>query len=173
MSAENPSIDAKRVNKAIGYACRILSMREYSEKAIYQKILTKGYESSEVDLVIGFLLDNNWLSNQRFCEVFVRSKISRGQGLSRIRFELNEQGINNELLNSVLNSQEPINWQNVCDKVAERKIESSCLQNTIKDRQKMQRFLMYRGFSGEQIRNSVNKYINRNEVGVKPGEHDE
>ncbi len=176
MNIDDVLTDPKRVNKAIGYACRILGMREYSVKTIHQKILTKGYNSEEADQVVTFLLDNNWLSDQRFCEVFIRSKINRGQGLSRIRYELNEKGIDNQLLDSVLNEQESISWQDVCDRVAERKIDSGYLQNNIKDRQKIERFLQYRGFSGEQIRKSINKfinkYINKNSVGVEPGEYD-
>lgn len=162
--------DPKRVNKAISYACRVLGMREYSEKMLRQKISAKGYNIDETDQVIEFLLENNWLSDWRFCECFVRSKVARGQGLLRIRFELADKGISILILESVL-AELSICWQDACDNVTIKKMTSSSLQNTPKDRLKLERFLRYRGFSGEQIRKSVNKYINQ--AGVKPGEHDE
>jgi len=152
--------DPKRVNKAIAYACRILGMREYSQKMLQQKVLNKGYDLAETSQVISFLLENNWLSDQRFCEVFVRSKVNRGQGLTRIRFELKEKGISGEMLDAVL-TQQPICWQDICNQVVERKVSISSLKNNIKARQKLERFLRYRGFSGEQVRISINQYLNK------------
>ena len=104
------------------------------------------------------MLENNWLSDRRFCEVFVRSKINRGQGLTRITYELLNNGISQLMIEQVLKEQE-VCWQIVCDDVAIKKIESSLIDNSIRDRQKLDRFLRYRGFSGEQIRESMNKYI--------------
>jgi regulatory protein len=151
----------KRVNKAIAYACRVLGVREYSEKLLRQKLATKGYEPSEADRVVVFLLENNWLSDQRYCESFIRSKIGRGQGLSRIRFEVREKGIDDELFRHCLAQQE-IDWQQLCDQVAFKKAEQMGLLNDVKftfdekckAQQKLERFLTYRGFTAEQCRAS-------------------
>ena len=152
-------IDPKRVNKAIGYACRVLGMREYSQKSMRQKLQLKQYNSAEIDQTIEFLLENNWLSDQRFCDVFVRSKVNKGQGQARIQYELSQKGISQLMIEQAILEQD-IDWQVVCDDVAKRKVDSASIKNNIKDRQKIERFLRYRGFSGEQIRKSMNKYIN-------------
>jgi regulatory protein len=152
--------DPKRVNKAISYACRVLGMREYSEKSLRLKLKQKSYESIEIEKAIEFLLENNWLSDQRFCEVFIRSKINKGQGLSRIQYELNQKGITQSLIDQSLLKQD-INWQKICNEVTIRKVNSVLLENNMKDRQRLERFLRYRGFSGEQIRKSIQKYINK------------
>lgn len=161
---------AKRINKAIAYASRLLGMREYSQKGLRQKIIIKGYEPQEAEQVIQYLLENNWLNEQRFCESFVRSKASRGQGLSRIRFALSDQDISGDTLEQVL-EELAIDWQFICDDVTKRKVLSSSLQNNMKDRHKLQRFLRYRGFTGEQISLSTSKYLNI--AGVNSGGHDE
>lgn len=170
MNEELIDSDPKRVNKAISYACRVLAMREYSEKQLRQKIYDKGYDIAETEQTIQFLLENNWLSDRRFCESFVRSKVSRGIGLLRLRYELADKGISSEMLESVL-AEQSICWQDACDNVTIKKVATNSFQNTIKDRLKLERFLKYRGFSGEQVRKSVDKFINQ--AGVKPGEHDE
>ena len=153
------SIDRKRVNKAIAYACRVLGMREYSKKSICQKLKLKQYNSKEIELVIEFLLENNWQSDKRFSEAFVRSKISRGQGLNRIQYELAQKGISQLMIEQAI-SEQKVCWQEICDDVTERKVASASIENNMKGRQKIERFLRYRGFSGEQIRISINKYIN-------------
>ena len=153
-------IDPKRVNKAISYACRLLGMREYSNKSLREKLKSKGYDLLESEQAVTYLLENNWLSDQRFCEVFIRSKISRGQGLNRIQYELVQKGISQRLIEQSLSALE-INWQAQCDEITRRKMESAVLENNLKDRQKLERFLRYRGFSGEQIRKSINQYINK------------
>lgn len=150
--------DPKRINKAIAYASRLLGMREYSEKLLRQKIVIKGYLQEEAQSVIDYLLENNWLSDERFCQTFVRSKANRGKGPVRIAFELTDKGISSQLQHQVMEELD-IDWQACCDQVAERKVNSSQLQNKLQDRQKLERFLRYRGFSGEQIRSSTNKFI--------------
>ena len=44
------NIDPKRVNKAITYACRVLGMREHSQKSMCQKLKLKEYNSVEIGL---------------------------------------------------------------------------------------------------------------------------
>lgn len=147
------------VNKAVAYATRLLAMREYSEKSIKQKIRDKGFAEVETDAAVDYLLTNNWLSDERYCEAFVRSKARKGQGLVRIQYELANQGISPELLEKVLEDCE-FDWQSECHLVARKKTASASLQNNIYDRQKLERFLRYRGFSAEQVRKSIKQCLN-------------
>ena len=164
------SVDTKRVNKAIAYASRLLGSREYSPKVMLDKILDKGYERAEASQAIDFLIENNWLSELRFAESFVRGKVARGQGLSRIRYELQQKGVSSQLCEKVLEEQD-IQWQQVCDRVTKKKLNAASICNDLKGRQKLERFLRYRGFSGAETRRSIDKYINC--MGETLGEHDE
>jgi regulatory protein len=159
MSEADTVSSTKRINKAIGYACRLLGMREYSQKSLRLKLTQKGYIDQEIEATVEFLLDNNWLSDLRFCEVYIRSKANRGQGLQRICFELKSKGITQEMINQVL-VEEPVDWQKVCDETCERKAANSGSMLELKTQQKLERFLRYRGFTGEQIRSSIKAYLN-------------
>lgn len=167
---EQSLIDPQKVNQAIAYASRLLGMREYSVKTLKQKILTKGYNLEEVEQAITYLLDNNWLSDKRFCEVFIRSKANRGLGQQRICFELSGKGISKSMMSESL-AKLSIDWLGNCREVCFRKADSSALKNELNDRQKLYRFLQYRGFSGEQIKIAINEYFKQ--VGVELGEYDE
>ena len=158
MSDIEIALSTKQTNKAISYSCRLLGMREYSEYSLRQKLLARGYLTNEIEATIAFLLENNWLSDQRFCEVYIRSKSNRGQGLQRINYELKSKGISSSMIEAVL-VENPIDWQQICNDTCIKKIESSNLTPELKCRQKLERFLRYRGFSGEDIRASIETYL--------------
>lgn len=163
-------VDGKRVNKAIGYASRLLSTREYSQKMLRDKLKIKGYIDAEIEHTLAFLLENNWLNDARFCESFIRSRVSRGQGWLRIQYELSQKGIRPSLAEDKL-TELNVCWQSVCDELTQRKLRSMSAERDLKTRQKLQRFLVYRGFSGSEVRQSITKYFKQ--TGVSSGEYDE
>ncbi|WP_444997981.1 regulatory protein RecX [Aliikangiella sp. IMCC44359] len=162
------SLKKRRINKGISYACRLLGVREYSEKLIQDKLISKNYSPQEAQQIISFLLENNWLSNNRFCESYLRSKSEKGIGAARIRFELRQKGIPDEMVSQALEAAD-ICWQTICNQATKKKV-STLLINDIKAQQKLERFLRYRGFSGTEIRESIEKYF---VMGVSTSEYDE
>lgn len=167
---DNSELNKKTLNRAIRYACHLLGSREYSCKSMKSKLLSKSYSQEVAEQALSFLLDNDLISDTRFCESFIKSKSNRGQGLSRIKYELNQSGIAGNIVESVLDSME-ICWQNICDITCEKKIRSANIMNDIKGRQKIERFLRYRGFSSSEIRHAIEQ--NKNRMGVVPSEYDE
>lgn len=164
---ESPEF-AKQVNKAVAYACRLLGIREYSKKLIKGKLREKGYEPDVTSRTLEILVENGWLSDQRFCSAFVRSRVAKGQGLMRIQFELSQKGISGAMFESTIESLE-VDWQAICDATAKKKIASVKDIKDLKDRLKVERFLQYRGFSNSEIRIAMKKHIKR--MGEITGEH--
>ena len=89
---------AYEVQKAINSGCRMLVVREHSEKQIRLKLIQKGFGLESVDRCVDYLVSENWLSESRFCNAFIRSKAGKGQGLVRIEFELQQQGIQQSII---------------------------------------------------------------------------
>lgn len=161
------------VQKAISSGCRMLAIREHSEKQIRTKLIKKGYSQEAVNASVTYLIDENWLSESRFCNAFIRSRASKGQGLVRINFELQQQGILQSLINAQLGL-EDIDWQQVCEDTLLKKLCSNSkkisagrigftepkpipLNNN--ERAKLESFLRYRGFSSEQIKRAVKRNL--------------
>lgn len=163
-------IDTKRVNKAIAYASRLLSMQEYSQKMVREKLKSKGYFEQEIEQAVEFLLENNWLNDERFSESFIRSRVNRGQGKTRILFELGQKGIDSAQAEEYMDALD-VSWQFICDQTTQRKLQSLSSERDLKTRQKLERFLRYRGFSSCEIRHSITKYFKQ--TGVSSGEYDE
>jgi len=152
-------VDSKKVNKAIAYACRLLSMRDYSQHRIKQKMLSKGYLPSEITQAVDYLNESDYLNELRFCESFIRSRVQKGQGEKRIKLELKAQGLNETCFGDFFNS---INWQEVCNKSCLKKLKTLDVTEIHKSRLKLQRFLSYRGFTREQISLSIKQHFNNN-----------
>jgi regulatory protein len=160
------AVDSKRINKAIAYACRLLGMREYSRLGLKRKMQSKGYTAFEMSQAVGYLDENHYLSDRRFCEALIRSRVERGQGERRIKQELKSEGIHESNFKELLNS---VDWQANCDKICQKKVATLDLSEYDKSRMKLQRFLNYRGFLPEQISFSIKQYFNK---GVIVSEYD-
>ncbi|TQV76580.1 regulatory protein RecX [Aliikangiella marina] len=158
LSSDTPVLESlefeKSLNKAIAYACRLLGVREYAQKMILKKLTDKGFDNKIALQTLEFLVDNGWQSDQRFCESFIRGRVAKGQGYRRIKFELAQKGIDEQLSRNGFEQLE-IDWQEVCNSVAIKKIATIKDIRESKARLKVERFLQYRGFSNDQIRTAI------------------
>jgi regulatory protein len=83
-------------------AIRLLGRREYSGAEMRRKLVAKGLQATVVDRVVDQLVSDALLSDGRFAEALVRSRVERGQGPIKIRAELRDRGISEELIEDTL-----------------------------------------------------------------------
>ena len=88
-------------------------------------------------------------SDERFTETYIHYRIEKGYGPLRIRQELRERGVPDEIVELCLEQLDP-DWQNFIAGVREKKFGKKSPAD-YKERAKQSRFLQYRGFTGEQI----------------------
>ena len=158
------------VKKTINTACRMLAIREHSTKQLQLKLKSKGYSSKAISESIDYLQAESWQSDERFCEAFIRSRVAKGQGLTRIEHELRQQAISSKIIAHCL-AEERVDWLELCKRTASKKLqtftsfeqfsdenelsEDRFLQNRIK----LERFLRYRGFALDDIRITINQCL--------------
>ena len=131
-------------------AMDLLTGREFSRAELAKK-LDKRFDSdpaiaSELDR----LQEEGLQSDQRFTEAFLRSRIYRGHGLARIRLDVRQKGIGDDLFNAVVEATDT-DWFRLAREVADRKFGRSPATEQ-KDRARRMRFLQYRGFNFDQIK---------------------
>lgn len=131
-------------------ALDLLSRREHSRLELQNKLLQKGFADHEVEVLLNTLSNENLVSNERFCEAFVRSRIAKGQGILRIKEELRQRGISDELIHHYL-IQKDKSWLEKAE-TARCKRFGATIPKDFKERAKQMRFLQYRGFTIEQIK---------------------
>ena len=149
---ENPQ--ELKPNKIRISAMNMLAGCEYLRSQLATKLEKKFDKSPLIPDVINQLAAENLQSDQRYIEAFIRSRISRGQGSTRIRLDLKSRGADAGLIEQLLDKAE-VDWFELAKKTAEQKFGSDH-QDDAKEKAKRMRFLQYRGFSFDEINYALN-----------------
>jgi regulatory protein len=134
-------------------AINLLSRREYSRHEIFQKLSPRAQDQDELEQVLDRLAELGYQSDQRFAESFLRSRIYRGLGQNRIVRELKEKGISLDMAMQAIEAEQP-DWFELAALSATTKGRSLDL-NDYADRQKLFRYLSYRGFTVDEIKHAL------------------
>ena len=140
------SITARAVN--------LLSRREHSQAELRTKLLKAEFELEDINSIIEKLTKADIQSDARFAENYLRYRSQRGYGSQKIRLELKERGVNTDTINTTFEQAE-IDWFELAITVRHKRFGEQVPED-LKDRAKQQRFLQYRGFTHEQINESLN-----------------
>lgn len=130
-------------------ALNALARREHSRLELERKLGARGHGPEIISTTLDRLEEIGMLSAERFCESFVRSRINKGQGPTRIERELAQRGIDERLAAARL--QDSADWDALAAGVRRRRFGDQIPKN-YKERARQSRFLQYRGFTSEQIR---------------------
>lgn len=129
-------------NKAI----RILSFREHSVRELALKLKKLGASADLIAEVVRVLQDQNYLSDRRYAECYIRSKSRKGYGPYYCQRFLEQAGISSEIILEAMNElKDQIDWENIHQSVASKKSKLLDL-NSVNEKIKLQRFLKNRGF---------------------------
>ncbi|AMK75651.1 MULTISPECIES: regulatory protein RecX [Methylomonas] len=149
MTTPSLSTAIERRQQIEAVCLRLLARREHSRRELLDKLALRGFNRDEVEPVIDEMAEQNWQNDERYTECYVRQRIQSGYGPMRIRYELQQRGINDADLDTQADEQG--GWQNLLLDVYLGKYgdEKSLTQN---EWLKRSRFLQQRGFSGEMIK---------------------
>jgi regulatory protein len=131
-------------------ALNFLARREHASLELRRKLLSKGFDVQLIDQVLTQLQESKILSDERFLESFVRSRINKGQGPLRIQQELQQRGLAGEPIAEKLDMLS-VEWVERAQQVRQKRFGQSLPHNT-RDKVKQMRFLQYRGFTNTQIK---------------------
>ena len=131
-------------------AMNLLARREHSTQELRDKLLTRGFEDDEIVPALQTLSREGLLSDERFTESFIHSRMERGSGPVKIRAELRQRGVTDEVISNWLDERDRA-WLERAEAVRCKKF-GSALPVDYKEKARQARFLQYRGFSAEQTR---------------------
>ncbi len=130
-------------------AVRLLARREHSRHEL-QRRLERQHDPAVVAAVLDDLAERGLVSDERFTEQYLASRLRRGFGPLRIRAELRERGVAPELIEAWLDLGEA-EW-------FEHLREAACCRfgteppRDARTQAKVARFLQYRGYPESLIR---------------------
>lgn len=137
-------------------ALDLLARREHSSHELLEK-LQERHPQLDVELVLRPVLEQliaeNLQSDERFVEGYVRYRSNRGDGPLKIAASLQPRRISAELLKAALYQQGP-DWVALCRQALRKKFRTQD-KPSISEQQRMQRFLLQRGFTSDQVRKAL------------------
>ena len=128
----------------------ILSRREHSVSELRNKLIRFNPDPNDLKDVIERLITSNFLDDKRFASAFIRSKAESGYGPNYISQYLAKKGIPSDKYD--IYSLE-IDWEDKCLTQFNKKRRNK--EINFKEKEKILRFLAYRGFSYEIIKNAL------------------
>ena len=124
-----------------------LSRREHSSREIFKKLSPRVESKELLEEEIEKLKADGLLSDERFAESYFQSRKNRGYGPLRIRNELKQRGVGDQIFYLLSNE---IEWSELALEALKKKISGNVPTET-KDILKLKRFLNYRGFDFQDI----------------------
>ena len=131
----------------------ILSRREHSVIELKNKLIRFNPDPNDLKDVIERLITSNFLDDKRFASAFIRSKAESGYGPNYISQYLSKKGISSDKYD--IYSLE-IDWEEKCLAQFNKKRRNK--EINFKEKEKILRFLAYRGFSYEIIKNALKEF---------------
>lgn len=134
-------------------AVKLLARREHSAIEIQRKLQQRDFSPAEIAEALEELQRVDWQSDERFAEAYIRSRRLKGFGPVRITIELGERGVSESIISRCLHTDDAI-WMETMLAEYQKKYKGKepC---DYQEKAKRMRFLQYRGFSSENIRNIV------------------
>ncbi|GAA6135198.1 regulatory protein RecX [Oceaniserpentilla sp. 4NH20-0058] len=139
-------------------AIELLARREYSYGELEAKLLPVSQSEDLLYKVLDWLVEMGLQSDERFTEMFIRSKYLGGYGQVRISLELKQKHIRSELIEWHFEDlASELDWQSEVLNLIEKKTKSLDLSE-LKDKNKLMGFLQRRGFTLNQIYTALDTF---------------
>lgn len=127
-----------------------LGQREYSRKDLHKKLVSGGADTGVVEAVLDEMVQLGYLDHQRYAEAFINKRSRQGYGPRWIRQELQQSGIEADLINAALGS-DAHDWQQYAAKLYRKKYGSKPVADH-KEKARRARFMFSKGFSSDQLK---------------------
>jgi regulatory protein len=142
-------------------AMDLLARREHSRKELHIKLqrrfaLVEDFDiaNGDIENELDELAADNLQSDARFAEAFVRQRTQRGYGPQRIRLDMRDKGLSDDLLSRYLYPRRAFNWLELARAAREKKFGLTRAED-YRAEVKQMRFLQYRGFDSDTVRRAV------------------
>ena len=144
-------------NEVLKKAFDLLSRRAHSTKELRDKLYKREYSKRDIDTVIVECERLGLLNDELFANDYAAELSGQGKGRFKVKMKLRNKGLSEDHIEQAL---EKIvdNEEENAENALSRKLRSLMHEEDVnKRRQKAYRFLAYRGFSSDIIKNLMDK----------------
>lgn len=150
--------------EAYNYSIFLLSKRDYSSFKLKQKLKSRKYQEEEISEVLQKLIHQNYLREQQYTNMRIKTLLIKGFSNSYIIQKLGQEEIiiNNENV-ELIKSENNINEDENIDYLIQKKLRNKKIPNDYVSKQKLKskviNFLMSKGHSYSKIQNQLEQYF--------------
>ncbi len=141
------------IRKKLEHYC---AYQDRCHQEVYQKMFSFNLTSNEKEEVMVYLIDNNFLNEERFAQSFVRGKHNyKKWGKTRITNELKARNISSTIIKIALKEINDSLYFETFEELANKHWETISETNLMKKRKKFCDYFMRKGWENELIYEKV------------------
>ena len=143
------------VTAAFSSACASLAFSQCSAKALFRKLLLKGFSRSVSEAAVELCESNGYIGEVAMATRRAELMVAKPWGRTRIFAKLREEGFADQAMDAVAIYLDEIDFSEGCAKVIEKKY--ACIPSDRREREKMYASLSRLGFSSADIKAAISR----------------
>ena len=145
-----------KLAKAKIIAHRLLKFRPRSEKELQKRLKLNKIPEETVKKVIADFKRVSLIDDKQFAGLWIQDRLKKGYGFLRIKKELKEKGINEELIKESMGKlNKETSYVSLIDALVRRRIKRYSKASLPEIKRKLFYYLLGRGFASEEINASL------------------
>ncbi len=139
---------------------RYCAYQERCHKEVIEKLRNMRMIPEAIDQIVGHLIQENYLNEERFAKSFARGKFNiKKWGKNRIVRELQFRDISAFNIKSALKEITNDAYMTTLDELAQKRLEAITESNPQKRKKELADYLLYRGWESHLVYDKVNELI--------------
>lgn len=152
-------MDDNNIQKEIfAYAYSLLGRKRYTAVELQKKLNQKfPWQTKEIEEILQRLKKRNYLDDREYARLFIENRLkSRPQSTKLLKWNLRKKGLDSDIIERSFN-EENINEMEMARLAAQKKQKNLMHLPISRQKEKLYRFLINRGFSPSIIFQAINK----------------
>ncbi|QBA65157.1 regulatory protein RecX [Muriicola soli] len=136
--------------------------QERCHQEVVQKLREMHMIPEAIDQIMGHLISENYLNEERFARSFARGKFRiKSWGRNRISLELKKRNISPTIINIALRELEEPAYSDTLESLAKKRFKQLKGLNPWQQKKKLGDYLLYRGWESDLVYEQINRLVNK------------
>jgi regulatory protein len=146
--------------EALIKAANFCAYQERTQKEVRSKLAELEVVGDEAEQIIVWLIENNYLNEERFAKIFAGSKFRQKKwGRLKIRQELKMRGVSDYCLRVGMDEIEDEDYLETLREIMEKKARETKESNPLIKKQKIIKYALSKGFEQDLVFDFVRKIV--------------
>ena len=149
------------IEEALSKLQKYCAYQDRCHKEVEQKLKQMRMIPEAIETIIGTLIEDSYLNEERFAKAFVRGKFRiKKWGKVRLTLELKQRHLSKYNIKIALQEIDPNDYLQTFHSLAQKKAATLTETNLLKKKKKLADYLLYRGWESHLVYDKVNTLIN-------------